>query len=975
MLKMSNDERLRSLTIIYYTSMGCLNMILPIDDDQHLQDIVSSVVSYDVKYPFYHNKSKNLRMRLIIDIGNLLDILIENNSDNVNSIKLALKIYSLSSIFYGITKDDIYKLSRDIQSNKRLIKNKLSDKRQNPRFLSIKSVELQFKKIEMNNCQILTEIDKKIILKLFDLSINRYSEVELNFFPINNFKDKYFRTWKQQKSIMPLLCLLLQKNVSIPHSCIQTFVDFLIHDNMELRQCATKGIVALCHLQKPPRIYAEKILHNINQSSSNIDINNNYSVDYNDNSWITIDSFKPPEAQIEWEQICFLDKSFYGYYTWPKIIKYSINTRIRYTQHTMPENVAILYNRFIDKNFLKQFIKLIIFDEDNDIINFNKTRFTTFKSLFCNFGSVFIDNFKELLYLLIYEEMKENEKGSHRVATEIVVGMILGSKNFQWRIPSIWYSIHQQAKILFDHPSKSIRKISISLSLDITLSNKNLIHEPNVNQFFDDICERLREVIEIYDKKPLINASNQAITLEFESCKALNFTETVCINSKWHAHRAAIDFIQNMIFCNLFNARQYAKQLHRLVIKCLFDEQLEQYFCMMSKTNYFTIIDSKKVTLTKNIITRHGGILGLCAMVLSSPYNISSYISDALIFLCKHSNDRHMIQVKLLTDQLENVLQAIASSQARRRFYAEDPITFDIFNRNIDRTSTDLNGEFMFSRLLIDTLLRMNTYETDRSEFIDLCKIQYQTNPFELISLHNFELTYSADQALQWYTKESFLYRLLNKALRVRNIDLLYLIRFFIRDLYKQLTQIRCSTPQRVFRGQLMSVEEFQVFQQSLGQCVSMNSFISTSLNRDLALFYLGDRINDSENGPKRLLFEINADPLIESSKPFAEISSFSNFPEEEEVLFMLGSVFHLDSIVFEPNERIWSVEMTLRSDNEHQTKNVYEKMRNELCAGDETPNLIHLGNILYDMGQFEKAEKYFRRLLNNLPNEHPDIA
>ncbi|CAF5108105.1 unnamed protein product [Rotaria sp. Silwood1] len=145
MLKMSNDERLRSLTIIYYTSMGCLNMILPIDDDQHLQDIVSSVVSYDVKYPFYHNKSKNLRMRLIIDIGNLLDILIENNSDNVNSIKLALKIYSLSSIFYGITKDDIYKLSRDIQSNKRLIKNKLSDKRQNPRFLSIKSVELQFK--------------------------------------------------------------------------------------------------------------------------------------------------------------------------------------------------------------------------------------------------------------------------------------------------------------------------------------------------------------------------------------------------------------------------------------------------------------------------------------------------------------------------------------------------------------------------------------------------------------------------------------------------------------------------------------------------------------------------------------------------------------------------------------------------------------------------------------------------------------
>ncbi len=30
-----------------------------------------------------------------------------------------------------------------------------------------------------------------------------------------------------------------------------------------------------------------------------------------------------------------------------------------------------------------------------------------------------------------------------------------------------------------------------------------------------------------------------------------------------------------MIFCNLFNARPYAKQLHELVLKCPFDEQLE----------------------------------------------------------------------------------------------------------------------------------------------------------------------------------------------------------------------------------------------------------------------------------------------------------------------------------------------------------------------------------------------------------------
>jgi hypothetical protein len=49
----------------------------------------------------------------------------------------------------------------------------------------------------------------------------------------------------------------------------------------------------------------------------------------------------------------------------------------------------------------------------------------------------------------------------------------------------------------------------------------------------------------------------------------------VCSSPKWHARRAAIEFVQNMIFCNLFNARPYAQRLRQLVFKCLYDEQFE----------------------------------------------------------------------------------------------------------------------------------------------------------------------------------------------------------------------------------------------------------------------------------------------------------------------------------------------------------------------------------------------------------------
>jgi hypothetical protein len=49
----------------------------------------------------------------------------------------------------------------------------------------------------------------------------------------------------------------------------------------------------------------------------------------------------------------------------------------------------------------------------------------------------------------------------------------------------------------------------------------------------------------------------------------------ICTSSKWHARRAAIEFLQNMIFCNLFNARSHAQRLRELVIQGLFDEQYE----------------------------------------------------------------------------------------------------------------------------------------------------------------------------------------------------------------------------------------------------------------------------------------------------------------------------------------------------------------------------------------------------------------
>jgi hypothetical protein len=56
-----------------------------------------------------------------------------------------------------------------------------------------------------------------------------------------------------------------------------------------------------------------------------------------------------------------------------------MNKRERYTQGNMPENVAILYERFIDKDFISKFIQFMVLDEEEEEINFDIHRFRMFK--------------------------------------------------------------------------------------------------------------------------------------------------------------------------------------------------------------------------------------------------------------------------------------------------------------------------------------------------------------------------------------------------------------------------------------------------------------------------------------------------------------------------------------------------------------------------------------------------------------------
>jgi hypothetical protein len=323
--------------------------------------------------------------------------------------------------------------------------------------------------------------------------------------------------------------------------------------------------------------------------------------------------------------------------------------------------------------------------------------------------------------------------------------------------------------------------------------------------------------------------------------------------------------------------------------------------------------------------------------------------------------------VKGVVVRLDELVQ-----QIQKEYTHQQHVKFDelLSIKIYDEKQQSSLEQFRQSQLVIDCLIRMKPSSFDKTEFIAFCKHYYRNNNSQLMVIKEFEQDYSPERALWWYTRHSFLSRLLTKAFRDENIDLLFRFRFFIHHMGCQLGKNRCSSSVRVYRGQLMSKEEFIIFKKSTGKFISINSFLSASLSQESTRSLLDSAAASNET--EKVFFQIDADPHLHNIKPFANIQSHSFFPKAKEVLFMVGSIFRIDHIECS-NDNIWNVRIVLSSTDEQQIKSLFVQMKNELGTGETSP--LRFGHILRQMGKLNNSEKYFRRYVNQLPNTHPDIG
>jgi hypothetical protein len=137
--------------------------------------------------------------------------------------------------------------------------------------------------------------------------------------------------------------------------------------------------------------------------------------------------------------------------------------------------------------------------------------------------------------------------------------------------------------------------------------------------------------------------------------------------------------------------------------------------------------------------------------------------------------------IGIYTDQ-KKLLQAIREKMS---LFEKQRLAFNLFDQK-QKAMKDLSKEsalFLWHQLLIYVLKQIPQDSQSKQGMIQLCQDYYQNNKNELKKIEKFQKMYRKDQAIQWYTDEGFLYKLLNKALRTENMELIYLFRFFIIDL------------------------------------------------------------------------------------------------------------------------------------------------------------------------------------------------
>ncbi|CAF3300376.1 unnamed protein product [Rotaria socialis] len=239
--------------------------------------------------------------------------------------------------------------------------------------------------------------------------------------------------------------------------------------------------------------------------------------------------------------------------------------------------------------------------------------------------------------------------------------------------------------------------------------------------------------------------------------------------------------------------------------------------------DYLTSIDDQKIYLITSVS------LGQTTVPLI--HDIAQL--DTIFVLCSNK-DEHKVWAnecsKPICMQLTKATQPCDHDAIPMSFITEQEISEASANeQNLDR----LPPSYMYSVIFKDIILEIDDDdEKSMNTLVNFCG-QHKIHEKDI---DEFKRKYHEKSAVWWYTREFFLYDMINRALRMLDMEVMTKFGFFIRRLHielKQLHQEQLADLQKVstvYRGQGLSQQDFRHLVDIKGGLLSFNNFLSTSM-------------------------------------------------------------------------------------------------------------------------------------------------
>lgn len=275
-------------------------------------------------------------------------------------------------------------------------------------------------------------------------------------------------------------------------------------------------------------------------------------------------------------------------------------------------------------------------------------------------------------------------------------------------------------------------------------------------------------------------------------------------------------------------------------------------------------------------------------------------------------------------------------------------------------TSTDLtqeNKQFIYLQVMKSILIEIQYEKKFRRELMDYARPFYAKHGQQSSIINTLDENYSIHSPIWWYTRKCFIYRMLRKAFRDQDFELIYKLAFFIRDLHRDIKKAYMQThnhqyhPISVYRAASMSIKEYENFEKNREGLLSFDDFLITTLERTIALKFATKLRGDPNS--VAIIYKIDIDPA-KSSIPFIALNNLSYLSSANgEILLSMNTIFRIDQIE-RVVDRLYEITLSPASKKDEQIQNLVQCMQ-EITHG--LTGWFKLSKILMEVNEYNQAE------------------